>query len=151
MVKSKKVVNVKKVESLNKIPVGVQIISVLYYISAVLSVIFGLLLIIGANALVSFLVSSAPELASIITGGVLIGIGIIFIGIGVLGFFVGRGLWKLKAWARIFAIIFAILGVAAAIYSMIKNFGVGDIIKVVVHGVIGCYLILNKEAIGAFK
>ena len=147
----KKLDNVKQIESVKKAPVGVQIISVLYYIVAVLCGLLGLLLIIGANGIVSFLISSSPELESIITGGLLIGMGVILIGLGVLAFFIGRGLWKLKPWARIIAIIIAVLGVALAVYAMVKNFVFMQIIRIVVHAVIGAYLIFNKETKRAFK
>ena len=151
MVKRKQAVKVKQTESSKKIPVGVQIISVLYYIAAVVCVLTGLLLAIGANAIVSLLVSSAPELESIITGGLVIGLGILLVLLGVLAFFVGRALWKLKQWARILAIIVAIVGVAFAVYSMIKGFAFMQVIKLAIHAAIGIYLIFSKEVKEAFK
>jgi len=151
MAKAKKVVKAKQTEIVKKIPVGVQVVSILYYISAALCVLFGLLLIIGANALVSLVVDSTPELASIITGTMFIIIGILLIGIGVLLFFIGRGLWKLKPWARVLAIILAIVCIIYTVYTMIKGFAFMQIINLIIGGFIAIYLIFSNEAKKAFK
>ena len=158
MAKAKRVVNVKKVvkekqteKFNNNIPAGVQVISVLYYISAVLCVLLGLLLVIGANTIVSFLVSSAPELESIITGGVIIAMGIIFIAVSVLAFFVGRGLWKLKPWARILAIILAAIWLIYTVYAMIRSFAFMQIINIIINLVVGGYLLFGEEVKEAFR
>lgn len=150
MAKRRRKVVEEEVEGSKKAPVGVQIISVIYYIAAVLCAIAGILFIVGANAIVALLVASAPQLGEV-SSLVFIVLGIVLIAIGVLAFFVGRGLWKLKSWARILAIIFAILGVMSAIYSMVKGFAVGDAIKLVVHAFMGAYLTFSKESIQAFK
>jgi hypothetical protein len=142
---AKKVVE-EEIKGSKKLPVGVQIISVLYYIGAVLGVVFGLLFVSASG----YLASMIPELAGL-GAGLFVFLGILLIGVGVLGFFVGRGLWGLKPWARIFAIILAALGILSAIYSMITNFSFGNIVSILIHGFIGYYLLLNKEAKRAFK
>ena len=151
MVKRRRVKKVVEEEGAKKLPVGVQIISVWYYILAALCVLVGLFIIIGANAIISLLIESAPELESVLTGGVIIGVGLILIGIGVLCFFVGRGLWKLKQWAKILAIIFAITGIVLMVYSMITGFAFLQVVRFAINVAIGAYLIFSKEAKGIFK
>jgi uncharacterized BrkB/YihY/UPF0761 family membrane protein len=152
MAKAKKVIKAKQAGRSNKVPIGVQIISVLYYIGAVLCVLCGILFIVGANAIVAALIDAVPELESMGVGaGLFIFFGIVLIGLSVLSFFVGRGLWKLKRWAKILAIILAILGVISAVYSIIKDYNFGDIINILLNVVIGAYLIFSKEVKKAFK
>lgn len=151
MVKSKKVVEEKRVESVKKIPIGVQIISILHYVFTGIFTLIGLFMIIGANAILSVLVNYAPDLGSTLTSGVFIVVGIISIGIGILAFFVGRGLWKLKSWARIFAIVLSILWSVDLIYYIITNFAFMQIVWLLISGYIWIYLVFSKEAKKAFK
>ncbi len=117
-------------------PVGVKIISILYYIGAGLSVIGAILLFVGGSLFAGLLPG--------VLGGLLAVMGILFIGFAVLGFFIGRGLWRVQNWARIVAIIFAILGVLGAIYSIISG-QFTAIVSLVIHGVIGGYLLFSEE------
>jgi hypothetical protein len=137
-----------KMAAEKQIPTGVKIISILYYIGAVLGVIIGLLFIVAAGMMASF-ADQIPLIGSLGTGLFIVG-GIILIGLGVLGFFIGKGLWKLKSWARITAIVFACLGVLSALTSMFQGDFSGNIFGLVFNGVIGWYLLLNKEAKQAF-
>ncbi|MFX0212154.1 MAG: hypothetical protein ACFFDT_39640 [Candidatus Hodarchaeota archaeon] len=128
-------------------PTGIKIISVLYYIGAVLSLLFGILLLIGAGA-ISTLVTEIP-LLGFLGAGFLTVIAIIMIALAVLGFFIGRGLWKGQNWARIVAIIFAILGFISAIINLISAQW-GSIISLVINGLIGYYLLFSKNVKEAF-
>jgi len=129
------------------VPVGVKVIAVLYYISAVLSVIMGILLMVGSAALTPY-IDSLGGLAGIL-GGALIVLGIIIIAFGVLAFFIGRGLWKAKKWARIVAIIIAALGVLSGIISLIQG-DFGSILGLVINAIIGGYLLFSKGVKAAF-
>jgi lysylphosphatidylglycerol synthetase-like protein (DUF2156 family) len=156
MVKKKGTVKAKQAESIKeesskKIPVGVQVISVFYYICACFCVLVGLLILIFAGAIVSLLTADNPEFVGVITAGVIAGLGILLALLGVLTFFVGRGLWKLKPWARILAIILGIVAGIYAIYGMIKAFGFMQIINLAISAAIAIYLIVNKEVKRAFK
>ncbi len=121
----------------NQMPVLVKVISVLYYIGAVLSAIFGILMLIGAGIL------DLSSLIPFLGAGLFIVGAIIFIALAVLGFFVGRGLWNGKNWARIVAIVLAVLGVINAIYSIAT--GMGGIISLILHALIGGYLWFSKD------
>ena len=128
------------------VPTGVKVISVLYYIGAVLGVLAGIFLILGAGMLGS-LVEQIP-LAGLF-GGLFVVFGIVMIGFGVLGFFVGRGLWNGDAWARIVAIIFAGISVLFALISLIAG-DFSSIFSLVVNGLIGYYLWFSNEVKAAF-
>jgi len=154
MVKKKKIVKTRRNVNYDRVPLGVKIISVIYYINAGLFALFGLLIAIGANAIVSYLVTAVPELATIKYGTLLaIGVllGIIMIGIGVLSFFIGKGLWKLKQWARVLVLIFLVLGILSVIFSMMRSFEFANVVGIVIDVLIGGYLIFNKEVRKAFK
>ena len=127
------------------VPTGVKVISVLYYIGAVLELILGIALFFGAGALktkVPFLAFLGPFL---IIGAV------ILIGLAVLSFFVGRGLWKGQKWSRIVAIIFAALGVLLSIVGMVQGNIASNVISLVVSAAMGGYLIFSGDVKTAFS
>ena len=128
----------------SSVPTGVKIISVLYYIGAVFELLLGIALIFGAGALkakIPFLAFLGPFL---IIGGV------ILIGLAVLSFFVGRGLWKGQKWSRIVAIIFAVLGILSAIYSIVSG-SYSSVIFLLIELAIGGYLMFNSSVKSAFS
>jgi uncharacterized membrane protein (DUF2068 family) len=151
MAKKKRVVKTKETESSKKIPIGVQIISVLYYICVVFFMFFGLLLIIFSAGIASFFATNIPEFATVFTAGAIIGMGIFFVALSILIFFVGRGLWKLKQWARIAAIILSILMIVYIIYLITLGFRVMRIIHLAIHAIIIVYLIFDKEVKKVFR
>jgi hypothetical protein len=139
---------------MSKIPTGVKVVSVIYYISAFLFALFGLLIIVGSNAIISYLITAAPELATVKYGTLLaIGVivGIVMIGIGILSFFIGKGLWRLRQWARIVAIIFGIFGLLSTIFSIATGFIVTQIVSLLIDGFITGYLLFSKDVKKAFK
>ncbi|MBI4147184.1 hypothetical protein HY494_00875 [Candidatus Woesearchaeota archaeon] len=130
-------------EKQKQVPTGVKVISVMYYIGAVLGVIFGLLFLFGAGMMGS-LTEQIPLLGLFGAGLFVVG-GIIMIGLGVLGFFVGRNLGRVKPWARIVAIIFAGLGILTAVSFMIQGDIAGNILGLALNLAIGGYLLLNSR------
>ena len=127
------------------VPTGVKIISVLYYIGAVLELLLGIALFVGAGALKA----KIPFLA--ILGPFLIIGGIVLVGLAVLSFFVGRGLWKAQKWSRIVAIIFAVIGVLLTLIGMVQGNIVSNIISLVISAAIGGYLLFSNEVKAAFS
>jgi drug/metabolite transporter (DMT)-like permease len=123
-----------------QVPVIVKIISILYYIGAVTSVIVGILLIVGGGMLGNYL-----ENYGALFGGLAIVGGILMVVFGVVGFFIGRGLWKAKQWARIVVIILSALGVISAIVSLAQG-ATSSIVSLLISGAIGGYLWFAKEA-----
>jgi hypothetical protein len=149
-------VNSKSGEGSSKLPLGVKIISILYYIGVVLCLAFGLIILITSKAMAVSMVASNPGLGleSIPSGTLvtlIIIIGVILIGASIFAFFIGRGIWRLRKWARITAIILAILGLISAIFSMIIGFKPTQIISLLIDGFIAGYLLFNKEVKEAFK
>ena len=131
-----------------QVPTGVKVISVLYYIGAFLGVIFGILSIFGAGMISS--VASKIPLIGVMGSVLFIIVGVILLCLGILSFFVARGLWKAKNWARIVAIIFSCLGIVMAIISMISGNVSGNIFNLLIQLVIGGYLLFNNKVKEAF-
>jgi uncharacterized membrane protein (DUF2068 family) len=78
--------------------------------------------------------------------------GIILIGMAVLNFFLGKALWKLKAWARIVSIFLAVLGLLyLAYYILLGGFGFVSLVFLVINVAIAVYLVFDKEAKKIFK
>lgn len=127
-----------------EVPTGVKVISVLYYIGAVVELLLGIALFAGADAIKR----QVPLLA--VLGPFLIVGGIILLGLAVLSFFVGRGLWKGQKWARIVAIIFAALGVLLAVVGMVQGQIASNIVSLVISGAIGGYLLFSSSVKSAF-
>lgn len=128
------------------VPVGVKIISVLYYIGAAFAVIFGVLFLFGAGFISSYF---GQFLGALGTGMFIFG-GLVFVGLGILNFFIGRGLWKARNWARIVAIIFAILGFISAIIILVSGEFFSSIINLIFQGAIGGYFLFSKKVKATF-
>ncbi len=115
-----------------KVPTGVKIIGVLYYIGAGLTLLGSIAFFVGMNFIF-------PGLGTI--GG------IVLLVLAVLSFFVAKGLFKLKNWARIVVIILGVLGIVSAI----TDFSGGSILTLVINGAIVWYLTMSPVGKGAFK
>ena len=131
-----------------EVPTGVKIISVLYYIGAAFELLLGLLLFVGAGA-IGKITAKIPFL-SVIGSGLFIIIGVIFVGLAVLSFFVGRGLWKGQKWSRIVAIIFSVLGVLFGILGMVQGQITSNIVGLVISALVGGYLWFSNDVKAAF-
>ena len=127
------------------VPTGVKIISVLYYIGAVFELIFGILLFVGSGAIKS----KVPFLAFL--GPFLIIGGIVLVGLAVLSFFVGMGLWKGRNWSRIVAIIFAVLLALLSIVGMVQGQIASNIVGLVINLAVGGYLLFSSDVKTAFS
>lgn len=124
-------------------PTGVKVISVLFYIEAVLSVILAIVAFVAGNVLANMGIPFVTALG--------VGLGIILLIWAVLTFFIGRGLWKGQSWARILAIVFAVLGLIGSISSLASGVILSGIVGLLVSGAIGWYLIFCKQVKTFFK
>ncbi|MCD6171160.1 MAG: hypothetical protein J7J36_01905 [Thermoplasmata archaeon] len=94
-------------------PTGIVVLSVLYIIEGLIGIAMGAVMWGGSSALGFGLAKSLGA-----------AIGAVVIIIGLIDFLIGYGLWTLKPWARMAAIIFAIIGLI--------NFPIGTIISIIV-------------------
>ena len=128
-----------------EVPTGVKVISVLYYIGAAVELLVAILLFVGAGT-----IASKIPIIGAIGAGLFIVIGVVLIGLGVLSFFIGKGLWKAQKWARIVAIIFAAVGVVLALLGMVQGQITSNMISLVISAAIGGYLWFSKDVKTAF-
>ena len=126
------------------LPLGVKIISILYYVCSVLVVIGGIIAI-GLSGFADSLPYDVEYLGIKLIFG-----GIFAIIMGIVSFFVARGLWNLKNWARIVVIIFAVLGILDAGTGIARGFYATGFTGVVVDVIIAAYLIFSEEVKKAF-
>jgi len=130
---------------IKKIPLGIKIIAVIYYIATVFYL---------GIALISFfksgLISKIPDFATIITPRISILFGITFLLLSILSFFIARGLFKFQKWARIVLIIFSVVNIIGGIFSIIEG-NLTSSINLVFNLVIASYLLFNKKVKSAFS
>jgi hypothetical protein len=126
-----------------EIPILVKIIAVIGYIGAVVFLLLGISLIIGAGAIAALLANSFPIIAGI-GAGLFIVVGIVVLALAVLYFFVSRGLWNGKSWARITLIILSSIGILMSIFPF-------RIIGFTINLAILLYMIMSKEVKIVFK
>ncbi len=133
-----------------EIPTGVKAISIVYYVFAALLVLSAIGLFVGSGIITSIL-DSIPILSIMgaLGSGLLIFAGVTCLIFGVLEFFIGRGLWTAKNWARVLVIIFSCIGVLIGITSITSGFFA--IVGLAISGLIGGYLIFSKKVKAAFK
>jgi hypothetical protein len=131
-----------------QMPTLVKVIAVLYYIAAVFTLIGAIVMFVGGTLLAGIIGSMIPFVGAA-TGALLIVLGIVFVIVAVIDFFIGRGLWKGQRWARILAVIFAVLGFLGALSAIIQGQW-GSIISLIINGAIAGYLWFAPEAKQAF-
>jgi hypothetical protein len=157
----------KNQKQVKEVPVGVKIISVLYYIIAALCVI---ILVIGSFSFLGGMESPNVSLIFILA--------IFLAGGAILCFFLGRGLWRGQNWSRIVAIIIAILNIIVTIVMFmvistlsikmtsanigqnvqnileifdIRTFIPKAIITIGINAIIAFYLLFSSKVKEAFK
>jgi hypothetical protein len=125
---------------------GITVLSVLSYIGAVITVLLGLTMLFGSSTFSSLIGKAFPQLAAYVDVGTVLFVvlGIIFIGMAVLDYFIARGLWNGQNWARIVAIILSALTILGALWPF-------DIVSLIIGIVIIWYLGFYKPAVNYFK
>jgi hypothetical protein len=143
---AKKVLKKESLVVKKEAPIVVKILSILTYIGAALTLLGGIMMLIG-SAFIGTMLAGIAGVPTWLTGAgtaALIFLGIIFIGLSVLDYFIARGLWTGKNWARILVLIFVGLGALSSLISL-------KILSLIVYGLIIWYLGFNKEAVAYFK
>jgi signal transduction histidine kinase len=122
----------------------VKIISILGYIGAVISVIFGIMFLFG-GPVVAGMFESRLGLASGIVGGLMIMFGILLVIGGVIWFWLAYELMKHKNWARIVVIVLSAIGFIGAIFSLPAS-----IISLIINGLMIYLLAFNADIVALF-
>jgi len=135
------------------VPIGVKIISILYYVAAgifALTSLTFIILAIIALAINPDLGGSLQELPSFVISssnlGIIILVAGLFIGFfAVLSFFIGKHLSKAKWWAKILVIIFAFINLIAGVIYLVGG-NLFGIINLIFSVLIGGYLLFSNQA-----
>lgn len=128
-----------------EIPTGVKVISIFYYIGAAFATIGGILFLVSTAFMSTLFTSIIP---TTLGSGLFIFAGIIILAFGILDFFIAKGLWNVKKWARILVIVLSCLVVLTGLTSISS---IVSVISIVISGLIGGYLIFSKKVKAAFK
>ena len=132
-----------------EIPKGIKIISIMYYAGAVVSLLFGIFMLIGAGTM-STIIAKVPLLA-LMGASMFVILGIFMIVVGLITFFLARGLWKLKQWARVVTIILLIISILLAIFSIATTGVLGGISNLVFNLVVVGSLLFSSKVKSAFS
>ena len=133
------------------IPFGLKLISIWYYISAIMSVFFGLLIIIGETNLIGFNIigeEAIQTILSYINSSTFFEISLVAVVYFVLGafyLFIGRGLWRGSYFARTLAITISIIGVSVVLINIMNGLSLADLIYLVVNILVALYLMFSKN------
>jgi len=135
-------------------PVVVTIVAILDVLFGILMVLFGISFMALAGLLGYYGSDLIPELAEIpfldllaALGGM---IGIVFIIIAAITFFLAWGLLRGKGWARILTIVFSMLWIALGLLSL-PNPGLGMLAMMAINGLILYFFILRPEVKAFFS
>ena len=140
-------------------PLGVSILSILSYVGVGVNLILAFLFFIIGGSSTTLLESgeleaslTAEEIAELQAFGNISGlfyvVAVVLLLFAVLGFFVGRALWKGQNWGRVLLLIFSIMGILVSLFSLIlsslPNPLLNFILTLVLNGVIIWYLMRKK-------
>jgi hypothetical protein len=122
-----------------KTPTGIKIISVVYYLSAVLYLAIAVISLFFPD-----IIFKIPDFNEITNSSASIIIGVIFILLTIFSITVATGIRKLKSWARIAIIIFCSLNIIGGIFSVVEGSYL-SLINLIFNLLIASYLIFSKK------
>ena len=137
------------IKEIKSIPTGIKVMSIIYYIGAIIAIFMGIFgLVVGTLLGFILKISSGNNpfgrpVFYLLAGSILI--------FGIITFFVARGLQNLKLWARIIAILLSTCGVILAITGMVQGFVVQNIPFLIIHLLLSGYLLFSKKVKVAFS
>ncbi|HJX83096.1 MAG TPA: hypothetical protein VJ723_01985 [Candidatus Angelobacter sp.] len=142
-------------------PVGVTILAILDFLGAAGLIVAGIVSIVSAGTIATFLHQNAQTQDAQAAGGVvafILGALTIFLFIGaVISLLLGWGLWKLKNWARIITIILEVIWLLFCLLGLLglfAHFTIGGLIWTLFWIAIPCLIIwylLKADVKAAFK
>jgi len=139
-------------EETKQVPVGVKIIAFLYSILGT-GVFFGFGVVGMFISLRELLSNAGGTIASEYAALLILGLvySILSIGFAVLCFFIGRGLFRAKRWARITVIVIQTVGILFGLFYIFKGNIFLGIESIVISGIIGGYLLFSRRVKEAFN
>ena len=113
-------------ERVNARPEGITLLATLFWILAILALVVGLFMVGAKDAIIEIMEDEPDVTEGIIdlVDSILLGTGIIAFVLAIFYIITGWGLWTLKSWARIVAIILAVIS--------LLSFPIGTIIGIVI-------------------
>ncbi|GAC1354422.1 MAG: hypothetical protein NVS4B11_33760 [Ktedonobacteraceae bacterium] len=134
-------------------PLGVTIMAVLLGIQGLLELIGGIVLILAANSLSHRIVSHGHTIIARFVDTFGVGIGVVFIAIGVITLLFVLGLWTLQRWAYWAVVIIEALTLIPHIIALIRGTGTvpGNIIQMIIPVIILLYFIVDSNVRRAFR
>jgi hypothetical protein len=140
-------------------PVGVTILAILYYLGALFCILGALGSFVGGGYVATLISqqSSGGGGAGFLAGAGAVMLGVSCLVAGAIDGLLGWGLWKLKNWARIITIIFAVIGAAFQLFGLLAVFAHFNVMSLVftllflaISGLIIWYL-LQASVSAAFR
>lgn len=126
-------------KSVDTRPEGITLLAALFWILAILALVGSLFMLVTKDAIVE-IIEDQPEVTGEIidiVDSVMLGTGIIIFFLGICYIITGWGLWTLKSWARIVALILAAIS--------LLSFPIGTII-----GIVALWYLFKPEIKKAF-
>ena len=107
-------------------PDGITLLSALFWILAIIAIIGSLFMLGAKDAIIDIIEedSDTPNWVIDLVDSIFVGIGVISFIIGIIYVIVGWGLWTMKSWARLAAIVLAVI-------SLI-SFPIGTILGIII-------------------
>jgi hypothetical protein len=123
------------------LPLGLRIISIIYYITAILSILIALLAFLSPG-----IIKNVPGFGTNIAANPLafIILGIIFLILSPISFFIAYGIQRVNNKARIALLVLCAINVIGGIISIIEGSYLSSI-NLVFNLLIGLYITLNKK------
>ena len=121
----------------------IKLISIYFFLGAVLDIIVGLMLIFSKELAISIFPGYLQDFYYILIP--------FQIGLGIFEFFLGRALWKAKKWARIAVLIVSGFQIIMSILLLIQGNVANSITHIILYSAFIGYLLLNKKAKEFFK
>lgn len=129
----------------DKTPLGIKVISIVFFVCAIFLIVFSIILLFSFSTLTDK-TDIFPFLAGMTSG---VTMALILLVITLFFIMIGVYLWKKKQWARIASLIFIIVGIVGAIINISSGRWL-SIINIVLYLLIGTYLIFSKKVRAAF-
>ena len=127
-------------ESVNTRPEGITLLAALFWILAILALVAGIFMVGTKDAIIDIMEDEPDITEGIIdlVDSLLLGVGIIAFVFAIFYIITGWGLWTMKSWARIVAMILAVIS--------LLSFPIGTII-----GIIVLWYLFKPEIKAAFQ